>query len=304
MRFALIACGVSLLGLGLATACSSPTIRAINLTEDGGPATSTSPTNPKPGTTSGGTSGSSGTPTGNSTCDKNARGRRERQLLEAVPRASPTARPTPRGSSGLQTEGDALQACAAKATSFKCSSAGKPTVASGCDTEGQALLTSTNGGSSSGSSGSSSSGGSSGGNCGNLQSGVAACDTCQAAKCCAQARACSANAACGDILSTASPPTTARRRRASRHARTTTPAGKAAEQAFYGCLETNCSTRCQSSSGEHSGPPLAPLRASPRKQALGADRRAQRPPFVLNRPAASDVETSQVEAHHPSATQA
>ena len=142
MRFALIACGVSLLGLGLATACSSPTIHTIDLTEgDGGTASSTNPTNPKPGT-SGGTSGTSGTSgaTGNTTCDKICAAAASANCSKQSTCVADCEADAAKIPAGCKTEADALQACAAKATSFKCSSTGKPTVASGCDDEGNALL--------------------------------------------------------------------------------------------------------------------------------------------------------------------
>ena len=233
MRFIMVACGVSLTGLlGVLAACSSPTIRGLDLGDgDGGHVTATDPNKPKPS----GSSGTSGAPS--TTCGKICAAAASANCSKQSSCVDDCEADQSKVPAGCKTEGDALQECAAKATSFKCSSDGKPTVASGCDTEGNAFIQCVLGG------GKKDSGAPTTG-CGNLSSGIPACDTCQNANCCTEAAACSNDAACGDVincLSTNNCSTQA----CYTMCENAHPAGKAHEQAFYACLGAKCSAPCQ-----------------------------------------------------------
>lgn len=258
MRFVIFACGVSLAGVALVTACSSPTIRTIDLSGldgDGG-AQGVNGNQPKPGTsggtsgaTSGGTSGGTSGTTGTTACDKACAAAASAKCSGQSSCVSDCKAQESKVPAGCMTEYDAAQACAATATSWKCGSNGKASVASGCDAESTALIKClTSGGSSSGSSGTSGSSGSSGSsggmNCGNFTTGSATCDACQTSKCCAQGAACTANAACGDIIdcmSTMNCTTQA----CVTQCEQAHSAGTATEQAFIGCMQTSCSASCQ-----------------------------------------------------------
>jgi hypothetical protein len=259
MRFVMFACGVSLAGLGLVTACSSPTIRTLDLSElgDGG-SQSVNGNNPKPGssggtsgtTTSGGTSGTTGT----TACDKACAAAASAKCSGQSSCVSDCEAQEAKVPASCKTQYDAVQACAATAK-FKCSSTGKATIASGCDTESNALVTCLTSGGSSGSSGTSgssggtsgssgSSGSSGGANCGSFTTGSATCDSCQTSMCCAQGAACTANTACGDIIdciSTMNCTTQA----CVTQCEQAHSAGTATEQAFIGCMQTKCSAACQ-----------------------------------------------------------
>lgn len=136
---------------------------------------------------------------------------------------------------GCKTQAeDALECAATKATKFECSSSGKPLAKDGCETESKALVDCVLGG------GKTDAGGPK--DCGNLSSGSAACDTCVNASCCTEAYACSNDVACGNILDCFSGCTTAA---CYTNCENTYPAGVAKEKAFYGCLDSKCSSACQ-----------------------------------------------------------
>jgi hypothetical protein len=137
-------------------------------------------------------------------------------------------------------QADAANECAAeRATSWKCSSKGRPQVDAGCDKESEALVSCVLGG---GGGGGTDGGG--GGSCGNLSSGNAQCDTCVNSKCCAEATACSNDPACTDILGCFSTKNCADDA-CYTQCENAHPTGVQKEQAFYGCLGSSCKTACQ-----------------------------------------------------------
>lgn len=194
MRFSSFALVASFAGVFVAAvtagACTA-TQTTIPL-DFGDAGSSTNPTDPKG--SSGGTSGTSGGSSGGTagtTCEK---------ICEKAASAKCSAQSTcvadceadqKKIPAGCKAEADAVQECASKASTFECNSKGKPVVKGACDTEGNALVQCVLGG------GKPDAGPK---DCGTLKTGDATCDSCMESKCCSQLAACSADAACLDLL--------------------------------------------------------------------------------------------------------
>jgi hypothetical protein len=234
MRLSILAAVVSLAGLSSLFACTATgTKTIIDDTPDGGKTSSSNGTSPTPGSSSSSSSSGGGGTICDQVCAKAASANCSGQST-CVKDCESQQSQVP---AGCKTQlDDALQCAASRATGFKCSSSGKAT-AQGCDTEGNALVQCMmNGGGSS--SGGSSSGG--GGNCGNITTGVAACDTCVTSNCCAQ------NAACGnDCFAILQCFQNCTDNACYTQCENQHPAGVSQEQALLSCVSSNCSSVCQ-----------------------------------------------------------
>ena len=229
LAFAFSVTGFTALAIFNAIGCSTE-VRTIDFGEGG--TSTTDPTTPATGKDSGTTTTTP--PANGTTCEKICAKAASANCSAQASCVSDCEADQAKIPAGCKAEADAVQECAAtKATTFECSSKGKPIVKGACDTEGNALVQCVLNG------GKKDAGGPT--DCGNLTSGSATCDTCVNAKCCAEAFACSNDAAGGDVLdcfSTCSDSACFSKCEADH------PAGVAKEKAFYNCLGTQCSAQC------------------------------------------------------------
>ncbi|MBX3189781.1 MAG: hypothetical protein KF819_22340 [Labilithrix sp.] len=218
--FALCATLSGLLGL---VACSSTVVRSVDLS-DAGTSSTTDPNKPDDG----------GAKSAGSTCEKICAKAASADCAKKSSCVADCEADLEKIPAGCKEEADAAQECAAtNATAFKCSSSGKAIVEGGCDDEGMALLQCvTSGGKDSGAPQ----------GCGNISFGSAQCDACVTKNCCAQNAACSASSECLAILDCFEGCTSNACYTACENAH---PTGKAAEQAFYGCIQPTCNSACQ-----------------------------------------------------------